>query len=73
MECKACGFVEVIIEAIIEENEIYPIDPFIELDPFIESELKITYNSENKWNTPIFESKKIYICPHCGTLKIKSI
>ena len=66
-ECKACGFVEAIIEAIIEENEIYPIDPFIE------SELKITYNSENKWNTPIFESKKIYICPHCGTLKIKSI
>jgi hypothetical protein len=41
----------------------------IGIEPFIRTELKVTYESEGDYYKNL-NSRTVYICPKCGTLKI---
>jgi hypothetical protein len=47
-------------------------DDTIGIEPFIRTELKVTYKSDDPYRD-YFCSKTVYICPNCGTLKINSL
>jgi hypothetical protein len=44
-------------------------DVTIEVEPFIRTELKVTYESEGNYYKNL-NSRTVYICPKCGALKI---
>ena len=44
-------------------------DVTIGIEPFIRTELKVTYESEGNWHKNL-NCRTVYICPKCGMLKI---
>ena len=67
MKCAACGYEELFIPA-----EFDWMEPEIDNTPFYESTLSLTIDTKrNKYEYCRLKNLKVYVCPKCGTLKIK--
>ena len=67
MKCAACQYEEFFLP--VEEDWM---EPEIQNEPFYESTLSLTINvKRGEWDSDRLRNLKVYVCPKCGTLKIK--